>query len=134
MPGNGKIMSSYSRVISTGIEAIMHKSFSSRLLMRARVSFLPKRADILHLNSRLRLDVAWKILALLHSVALVSFLIGMLELHVCGRARSAQHGNPVSQDVALGERPMTVLLLEFVRVEILPRGLPTAHQEQMVCP
>lgn len=100
----------------------------------ARVSFLPKRTDILHLNSCLRLDVAWKILALLHSVALVSFLIGTLELHVRGRARSAQHSNPVSQDVALGERSMTVLLLELVRVEILPRGLPTAHQEQMVCP
>lgn len=112
----------------------MHKRFFSRLLTMARVSFLSKRTDILHLNPGLRLDVAWKILALLHSVALVSFLIGTLELHVRGRARSAQHSDPVSQDVALGKRPMTVLLLELVGVEVLSCGLTTAHQEQMVRP
>lgn len=98
------------------------------------VLVLPMRADILHLNSRLRLDIAGEILALLHGVALVSFFVGTLELHVGRWARSPQNGDPVCQDVALGEWPVTVLLLELVGVEILSRGLTTANQEQVVRP
>lgn len=92
------------------------------------------RADILHLNSGLRLDIAGEVLALLHGVALVSFFVGTLELHVGRWARSAQNSDPVCQNVALGEWPMTVLLLELVGVEILSRSFATANQEEVVRP
>lgn len=70
----------------------------------------------------------------MHGVALISFFVGMLELHVGRWARSPQNGDPVCQDIALGERPVTVLLLELVGVEIFSRGLATANQEQVVRP
>lgn len=108
-----------------GIEA--HAPPRSALILLART-------HALHLNSRLVFDVADEILALLRGQALVTLLVGLLELHICGRARPPQDCDPVLHNVALSERPMTIDLGEFVGVEIFSGRLTAANQEQVVSP
>lgn len=92
------------------------------------------RANFLHLNAGLRLKIAGEILAFLHGVTLIAFFIGALELHVGRWSGSSQNSDPISEDVTLGKRSMTILLLKFVGIEILPGRLTATHQEKMISP
>lgn len=91
-------------------------------------------ANVLHLNPRLRFDVADEIFALFHGQALVSFFIGLLELHIGRRARSSQNCHPVLEYVALIERSMTIGFGEFVRVQVLASSFAPPNEEQMIGP
>lgn len=88
----------------------------------------------MHLESSLRLDVFGQVLALLSSKALVSLLIGLFELQVRRRPGSCQNSNPVLQEIPLRERPVAILFLELVGIEILSRRLAAAHEEEVVRP
>ena len=63
---------------------------------------------------------------------LVALFVGALEVQVGGRSWALQHGQPVLQDRALGERPVSILLEELVGVEVFSRRFAPADQEQMV--
>lgn len=63
---------------------------------------------MLHLDACLGFDIAREVFALLHSVALVSFYVRLLELHVGGRSGTAKNRDPILQSIALSEGPMAV--------------------------
>lgn len=58
----------------------------------------------------------------------------MLEMQIGWWSGSGQGRNPVFENIALGERPMSIRLGEFVGVEIFSSCLSSGHQEQVISP
>jgi len=68
------------------------------------------------------------------SKPLVSLMVLRLEAHIRWRSRPAENGDKVPEHIALGERAVSVLGQELVRVEILSSRLASSHEEDVVAP
>jgi hypothetical protein len=101
----------------------------------------PLLADIGHLHTSIESLVSLfflesqSLLATSHiRKALVTRLVGMLEVHIGGRTGTAENSNPILPKHSQGEGSVSVFLGKLVAVEILPSGLTTTHEEEMICP
>jgi hypothetical protein len=66
------------------------------------------------------------------SKSLVPILVFSLEVQISRWSRPAKDDDPVLDNTALGEWPVTIFLQKFVGVEILSRSLTATHQEEMI--
>lgn len=121
-------------ISSLRVVANVSRQDIQKSLLVGNNSALLSRTNMLHLDACLGFDIAGEVFALLHSVALVPFYIRLLELHVGGRSGAAENRNPILQNIALSEGPMTVRFRKLVGIEIFSCGFTTANQKQMVCP
>lgn len=64
--------------------------------------------------------------------SLIAFFVLRFESVIGWWSRSSENNSPVLEDVALGERSVTVLLEELMGVEILSCRFATTHEEEMV--
>lgn len=78
---------------------------------------------MLHLYTRLRLNIPDSVLALLCAQALVSLTVRTLELHVRRGTWPHKDGDPIPYDIPLRERAMAIRLDEFLGIQQLSRRL-----------
>lgn len=63
---------------------------------------------------------------------LIALLIPILKPQISRRSWPAQNNQPVLNNIPLSKRSMPVFLQEFMRVEVFPRRLSSAHEEEVV--